>query len=244
MQRRSNEIEEEEEQEDGRRRLESVRESQLEGRSSGTVSMNGEDNVYVGVGKGDSSMEALRWAIDNLMTSSSTLLFLIHVFPETRFIPYPLGRITRERASQEQVESFMSQEREKRRTLLLKFLHACSASKVKVETILVESDSVAKAVQDLITILNIKKLVLGIDKSNARKATTMKGNSVPELIMRSSAADVCEVKVICQGKEINMEQTMMESSPAKSPIVQRQKKDQPVDPFACICFISKPKTNR
>lgn len=89
MQRRSNEIEEEkEEEEDGRRGLESVRESHLEGRSSGTVSMNGEDNVYVGVGKGDSSMEALRWAIDNLFTSS-TLLFLIHVFPETRFIPYP-----------------------------------------------------------------------------------------------------------------------------------------------------------
>ncbi|KAG7532301.1 hypothetical protein ISN45_Aa08g000070 [Arabidopsis thaliana x Arabidopsis arenosa] len=242
MQRRSNEIEEEEE--DGRRGLESVRESQLEGRSSGTVSMNGEDCVYVGVGKGDSSMEALRWAIDNLMTSSSTLLFLIHVFPETRFIPYPLGRLTREKASQEQVESFMSQEREKRRTLLLKFLHACSASKVQVETILVESDSVAKAVQDLITILNIKKLVLGIDKSYARKATTMKGNSVPELIMRSSAADVCEVKVICQGKEINMEQATMASSPAKSPIAHRQNKDQPLDPFACICFISKPKTNR
>lgn len=91
MQRRSNEIEEEEEEEDGGRRggLESVRENQFEGRSSGTVSMNGEDNVYVGVGKGDSSMEALRWAIDNLITSSSTLLFLIHVFPETRFIPYP-----------------------------------------------------------------------------------------------------------------------------------------------------------
>lgn len=88
MQRRSNEIEEEEE-EDVRRGLETVRESQLEGRSSGTVSMNGDDNVYVGVGKGDSSMEALRWAINNLITSSSTLLFLIHVFPETRFIPYP-----------------------------------------------------------------------------------------------------------------------------------------------------------
>lgn len=43
-----------------------------------------------------------------------------------------------------------------------------SEKQVKVETILVESDSVAKAIQDLITILNIKKLVLGIDKSNAR----------------------------------------------------------------------------
>ncbi|KAL1214044.1 U-box domain-containing protein 33 [Cardamine amara subsp. amara] len=242
MQRRSNEIEEEEEKY-VRRGLESVIESQVEGRSSGTVSMNGDDNVYVGVGKGDSSMEALRWAIDNLITSSSTLLFLIHVFPETRFIPYPLGKLTREKASQEQVESFMSQEREKRRTLLLKFLQACSASKVKVETILVESDSVAKAIQDLITILNIKKLVLGIDKSNARKATSMKGSSVPEQIMRSSAVDMCEVKVICQGKEIKMEEVVMERSPSKSPVVQRPKKDQPVDPFACICFISKPKTN-
>ncbi|KFK31350.1 hypothetical protein AALP_AA6G100900 [Arabis alpina] len=243
MQRRSNEIEEEEEEEDGRRGgLESVRESHMEGRSSGTVSMNGEDNVYVGVGKGDSSMEALRWTIDNLMTSSSTLLFLIHVFPETRFIPYPLGRLTREKASQEQVETFMSQEREKRRTLLLKFLQACSASKVKVETILVESDSVPKAIQDLITILNIKKLVLGIDKSNARKAKSTKGNSVPEQIMRSSASELCEVKVICQGKEIKMEETMVASSPSKSPSEQRLKKKDH-DPFGCICFISKPKTN-
>lgn len=80
--------------------------------------------------------------------------------------------------------------------------------------------------------------------ASCRKATTMKGNSVPELIMRSSAADVCEVKVICQGKEINMEQATMARSPAKSPIAHRQKKDQPIDPFACICFISKPKTNR
>ncbi|ESQ39928.1 hypothetical protein EUTSA_v10001004mg [Eutrema salsugineum] len=243
MQRRSNEIEEEAEEEDGRRGLESVRESQFEGRSSGTVSMNGEDNVYVGVGKGDSSMEALRWALDNTITSSSTLLFLIHIFPETRFIPYPLGRLTKEQASQEQLETFMSQEREKRRTLLLKFLQACSASKVKVETILVESDSVAKALQDLITILNIKKLVLGIDKSNARKATTIKGNTVPEQIMRSSAADMCDVKVICQGQEIKMEEKKVESNPSKSPTEQRRKKDHSVDRFACMCFTSKPKTN-
>ncbi|CAG7894952.1 unnamed protein product [Brassica rapa] len=243
----NNEIEEEGE-EDGRRGgLETVREIQFEGSNSGTVSMNGEDNVYVGVGKGDSSMEALRWALDNLITSSSTLLYLIHVFPETRSIPYPLGRLTREQASQEQLETFMSQEREKRRTLLNKFIHACSASKVKVETILVESDSVAKALQDLITILHIKKLVLGIDKSSARKANSTKGNSVPEQIMRSTAAELCEVKVICQGKEIKMEETVMERVPSKSPKVQertpskspkqqRLKKDQSNDPFACICF--------
>lgn len=89
MQRRINEIEEEDEEGYGRTSLETVRESPFEG-SSGTVSLSGEDNVYVGVGKGDSSMGALCWALDNLIpSSSSTLLFLIHVFPETHFIPYP-----------------------------------------------------------------------------------------------------------------------------------------------------------
>lgn len=90
MQRRINEIEEEEEDEDyGRTSLETVPESPFEG-TSGTVSSSAEDDVYVGVGKGDSSMVALRWALDNLIpSSSSTLVFLIHVFPETHFIPYP-----------------------------------------------------------------------------------------------------------------------------------------------------------
>ena len=48
-----------------------------------------------------------------------------------------VGRLTREQASQEQLETFMSQEREKRRTLLNKFIHACSASKVPSLSLLV-----------------------------------------------------------------------------------------------------------
>ncbi|KAJ0240554.1 Uncharacterized protein HA466_0221670 [Hirschfeldia incana] len=243
MQRWINEIEEEDEEGYGRTSLETVRESPFEG-TSGTVSSSGENNVYVGVGKGDSSMEALLWALANLLTSSSsssTLLFLIHVFPETHFIPYPLGRLAKEQASQEQLDAFMSQEREKRRTLLNKFLQACSASKVKAETVLVESDSVAKAIQDLITILNIKKLVLGIDKSNAKKAKSLKGNSVAEQIMRSSAAETCEVKVICQGKVIEIEKPVTERTPSNPTIQLQPEKDQSNDPFGWICF-SKPKT--
>ncbi|KAL0692838.1 hypothetical protein Bca4012_060018 [Brassica carinata] len=270
----NNEIEEEGE-EDGRRGLESVREIQFEGSNSGTVSMNGEDNVYVGVGKGDSSMEALRWALDNLIISSSTLLYLIHVFPETRSIPYPclymfsyllmkptvvLGlkcMYVRSLCSGEADEGASEPRTAGNLYVSGKGEEKNSVEQVKVETILVESDSVAKAIQDLITILHIKKLVLGIDKSNARKANSTRGNSVPEQIMRSSAAELCEVKVICQGKEITMEVPEMErvpsrspkeqgrtpSTPSKSPREQRPKKDQSNDPFACICFFIKPKTN-
>lgn len=50
-----------------------------------------------------------------------------------------VGRLTRDKASQEQVETFMSQAREKRRTLLQKFLQACSASKVPSLSLLVLS---------------------------------------------------------------------------------------------------------
>ncbi|XP_048637319.1 uncharacterized protein LOC106401446 isoform X2 [Brassica napus] len=181
------------------------------------------------------------------LTISSLLLLLLFFSSSmsslrlTSSLTLVLGRLAREQASQEQLDAFMSQEREKRRTLLNKFLQACSASKVKVETILVESDSVAKAIQDLTTILNIKKLVLGIDKSNARKAKSLKGNSVAEQIMRSSSAETCEVKVICQGKEIEIEKPATERSPSKPSIQLQPKKDQSSDSFAWICF-SKPKT--
>ncbi|XP_010530079.1 PREDICTED: U-box domain-containing protein 36 [Tarenaya hassleriana] len=236
---------EEEEGGGGGKRLDSVRENQVEGSSSsGTVSMNGEASVYIGVGKGESSMEALRWTLGHFTPTSNTFIFLIHVFPETHFIPYPLGRLPREQASQEQLESFMSQEKAKRRSLLHKFLDVCSASKVDVETILVESDSVAKAIQDLIPILNIRKLVLGINKSNARKLRSRRGSSVPEQILRSSAAETCEVKVICEGNEMKIDGTMIQS-PTKSPGSRDSKsdlsgkKDQVGEPFACICFRNK-----
>lgn len=40
--------------------------------------------------------------------------------------------------------------------------------KVKVETILIESETEGKAILDLIPILNIRKLVLGATKSSVR----------------------------------------------------------------------------
>lgn len=40
--------------------------------------------------------------------------------------------------------------------------------KVKVDTILIESDMEAKAILDLIPILNIRKLVLGASKATIR----------------------------------------------------------------------------
>lgn len=48
----------------------------------------GEDSVYVAVGKSDTSMEALSWTLKNWVTPS-TIVYLIHVFPEIKHVPSP-----------------------------------------------------------------------------------------------------------------------------------------------------------
>lgn len=65
----------------------SIREEQYEKCS---LKSNGEECVYVAVGKSASSMDALDWTLKNVVTPSpSTLVYLIHIFPEIRQIPTP-----------------------------------------------------------------------------------------------------------------------------------------------------------
>ncbi|KDO78595.1 hypothetical protein CISIN_1g021587mg [Citrus sinensis] len=126
-----------------------------------------EDIIYVAVGKSQSSMDALSWTLRHAV-NPSTLIFLIHVFPQVKFVPSPLGKLPRNQVNPEQLETFMAQETGKRRQLLQKFLDTCSQSKVMVDTVLIESDLVAKAILDLIPVLNIRKLVVGTTKSSLR----------------------------------------------------------------------------
>ncbi|WCJ28203.1 Adenine nucleotide alpha hydrolases-like superfamily protein [Euphorbia peplus] len=211
----------------------------------------GGDSVYVGVGKSDSSMDALSWTLKNLINGDSTMVYLIHVFPELHFIPSPLGRLPKNQVSPQQVAGYMAQERSKRRQLLQKFLNMCSASKIKVDTILVESDMVEKAILDLIPILNVNKLVLGTSKSSLRKMKGKKGNGIGEIV--ENASEFCEVKIICEGKEVTEELTAPILTPSLSPrgdiignnitkSLGSMEHHQPTandnDSFSCMCFKS------
>lgn len=97
------------------------------------------------------------------------LLYHIHIklFKDSIYA-VGVGMIARNQVSAEQVEIYMEQERNKRRQLLQKFIQSCSLSKVKVDTILIESDFVAKAILDLIPILEISNLVMGANKFHLR----------------------------------------------------------------------------
>uniref|UniRef100_A0A5B7AZL0 U-box domain-containing protein 35 n=1 Tax=Davidia involucrata TaxID=16924 RepID=A0A5B7AZL0_DAVIN len=199
-----------------------------------------EDAVYVAVGKSSSdhqsSMDALVWTINHAV-NPSTVVFLIHVFPEIRHIPTPLGKLPISQVNPEQKENYMSQERSKRREFLQKYLDKCSAFKVKVDTILIESDMEAKAILDLIPILNITKLVVGTTKSNLRKLRSRRGSEIFDQIIQN-APEFCDVKMVCEGKEVVDLMTELSSPRGNddSPKPTLPEKDQSNDSFTCACF--------
>ncbi|KAL0353331.1 UNVERIFIED_CONTAM: hypothetical protein Sangu_0914400 [Sesamum angustifolium] len=135
---------------------------------------------------------------------------LIHLQPLSfSFMSFqrPMGKLPISQVNGEQRENYLAQERGKTREFLQKFVDMCSASsqkQVKVETILIESDMEAKAIVDLIPILNIRKLVVGTTKSNLRRMRSRRGNAsgVADHILQN-APQFCDVKIICEGKEIS-----------------------------------------
>ncbi|XP_057537216.1 U-box domain-containing protein 35 isoform X2 [Amaranthus tricolor] len=127
-----------------------------------------DDVVYVAVGKSESSMDALLWALTHCVHPGSTVVYLIHIFPDLKFIPSPFGggMVPKTSVTPDLVESYMMEDSRKRRELLNKYVDKCTSHMMQVETILIESDSVINAIVELISVLNIRRLVVGISKSN------------------------------------------------------------------------------
>ncbi|KAG6639186.1 U-box domain-containing protein 35-like isoform X2 [Carya illinoinensis] len=197
------------------------------------------DCVFVAVGntESSSSMGALAWTLNRLV-SPSTVLRLLHVFPVIRYIPSPLGPLPRSKVKPELVKNYVMQEKGKRRKHLQKFLDTCSVSKVKVDVMLVEGDNITKAILDLIPILNIRKLVLGTTESSLRKSESKRGNGIADQILHN-APETCEIKIVSRGKEV-IDRMIVWPSPSsntsKSKSMREGEEDKPHASFLCMCF--------
>ncbi|KAM0941694.1 putative rossmann-like alpha/beta/alpha sandwich protein [Dioscorea sansibarensis] len=206
--------------------------------NGGSSSSSNDEDVYVAVGKKKSSMDALSWALKHLVKPSS-FVYLIHVFPEVHHVPTPLGLVPKSHVSAQQVETYMGQQRIKRREMLQKFMDLCHSSKVQVDILLIESDSIAKAVIELIPVLNIKRLIVGASKSNLRK---LKGSSKAEQIQKS-VPQYCEVTIICDGKQVKAIDHKDKSSATCEIISEKYEKDGRKQIIksstSCYCFSRK-----
>ncbi|KAF3431970.1 hypothetical protein FNV43_RR26706 [Rhamnella rubrinervis] len=158
------------------------------------------DGIYVAVGKNNSksSMDALLWTLKHaIISSSSTIVYLVHVFPVIRLIPSPLGMLPKSKVNPRLVEKFVARERDNRRKLLQTYTEACSAAKVKVDTVLIESDMVAKAARP--------------DSYSQHKKASCWNQQVQYQSKRRSgianqtvqnAPENCDIRIICNGNEV------------------------------------------
>ncbi|KAI3856309.1 hypothetical protein MKX03_014899 [Papaver bracteatum] len=198
-----------------------------------SVSRDGGINVYVSVGKDD--LHVLKWTLDQSVLPGATV-FLIHIFPPITSIPTPVGRLSKSQVSQEQVKTYIREENSRRRNPLQKYIRLCSDAKVPVDTMLIESDTTAKAILELIPVLNIKTLVMGTKLSASSRRLRKRRLGTSDFVHKN-APDYCEVIIVSDGKKVVEKQEVEPSLLSNDGRHEMNGNNRNF--FKCLCFSGK-----
>ncbi|GFZ17397.1 glycerol-3-phosphate acyltransferase 6 [Actinidia rufa] len=215
------------------------------------------NDVYVAVGKDD--LDVVKWALDHAVSpgvrvfpcarvpSRHLHLHTRHIDQSFSICPHFLGilaidgstfcivgRLSRSQLSQEQARFYVNEENNRRRNLLQKYIRLCTDAKVTVDTMLVESNATAKAIVELIPVLNINHLVMGTKRPHASRRL-MKGIGKGEFVTKN-APDYCEVTIVYEGKKLVDGQKVVPSALTSDHHTTRQSER---NFFECICFSAK-----
>ncbi|XP_043706524.1 U-box domain-containing protein 52-like isoform X2 [Telopea speciosissima] len=195
-------------------------------------------DIYVAVGKED--LEVLKWALDHSAGPGSRV-FLVHVFPPIHYITTPVGRLSTSKLSREQLRPYIQEENARRRNFLQKYINLCSQVKVAVDTILIESDFAAKAILELIPVLNITSLVMGTKRPPSSRRLR-RGLGKGEFVHKN-APNFCEVVIVWDGRKIVDRQQIIGVKPSSSPASSSRRpeiaKNTERNFFECVCFSRK-----
>nr|GMD33002.1 U-box domain-containing protein 52-like [Ipomoea batatas]GMD36223.1 U-box domain-containing protein 52-like [Ipomoea batatas] len=195
-------------------------------------------DVYVAVGKNDQHL--VQWAIDHF---TSPRIFLLHIFPPLSYVSTPAGKLSRTHLSKEQMQVFVNEESNKRKSLLEKYIRQCNDAKIPVDTMLVESNAPSKAIIDLIAVVNITNLIIGMRKHSSHKRPVWKGQGIGEYIEKN-APDFCEVTIVCEGNK-KMMNGKVQSENFPSSLIRPQRRPEITSRnserkfFECVCFSGK-----
>lgn len=203
----------------------------------------GTADVYVAVGKND--LDVIKWVLDHAILPG-TRVFLVHVYPPIAYIPTPVGRLSSSQLSNEQVQIYIKEENNKRRNLLQKYINLCTDARVPVDTMLVESNAVTKAILDLIPVLNITNFVMGTKRPPIRLVKKSVGKAQH---VQKSAPEYCEVTIVYDGKKVvegdgknvvdDKQQSNVSSIVASNPGKLKSAQQPPRTFLDCICFSGK-----
>ncbi|XP_021762852.1 U-box domain-containing protein 33-like [Chenopodium quinoa] len=173
--------------------IEEETDDELKGVNCGSKENDKNEDVYVAVGKDD--VHVLKWVLAHVVVTGARVN-LIHV---SHPISTPVGRLWVGQLSPEQTKIFATEEHNKRKNLLNKYIRLCLDNKVDVDTILIESSETTKAILNLIPLLNMTSLFMGTKHQNLARRL-IKGSSKGALIQKS-APDYCKVSLIYIGNK-------------------------------------------
>ncbi|KAJ3671141.1 hypothetical protein LUZ60_008567 [Juncus effusus] len=145
----------------------------------------------VAIDKDKNSQSAVRWAVENLTTTSNSLI-LVHVVNKNAlnngFSTTDVGG----GAAREFLEAEMM-------NLFLSYKGLCARRRVQIVEVVLEDTDIAKALINFINTKNIENIVLGASRSSFFKSLKLKTPDVPTRVM-NSAPEFCAVYVISKAK--------------------------------------------
>ncbi|XVF86253.1 hypothetical protein PTKIN_Ptkin18bG0025800 [Pterospermum kingtungense] len=178
--------------------------------------------VAVAIDKDKGSQNALRWAVENLLSRGQTVV-LIHVVNKAASTvngaSNPNGRQVTETSSPISIKNKLSKE------LFLTFHCFCTRKEIRCLDILLQDTDIVKALTEYVSYASIEKLVLG---APSRSGFMRKFRAdIPSCVSKASP-DFCTVYVISKGKVSSLKNATR-SAPYSSPLLDQIKKQNTDD---------------
>ncbi|XP_028765110.1 uncharacterized protein LOC114723121 [Neltuma alba] len=191
-------------------------ESETDNRESGA------EDIYVAVGKDD--IDVVKWALDHAVSPSSRIFF-VHVSVPVTLIPTPVGNLPISQLNQQRVRSYENEEINKTNNIMQKYIQLSNDAQVRAETVHLENNDTAKGLLELISVLNIRNLVMGIKKPPHPwgKNKLSRGE-----IVKQNAPEFCEVALVCVGNEVGKK--------SHYDIVSQRRHHSSGRFMSCLCF--------
>ncbi|CAK8568758.1 unnamed protein product [Lathyrus sativus] len=175
--------------------------------------------IAVAIDKEKGSQNALKWAIDNLLTRNATVI-LIHVKVVASSISsspsiFTTSKSTRAAINANGNDSLTSKEPEAQKNIFLPYRVFCTRKDIQCRDVLLQDSDVAKALIDYASQAGIEHLVLG----SSTKTGLLKRFKVSDVsgTVAKGAPDFCTVYVIGKGKIQSM-RSASRPAPSISPI--------------------------
>ncbi|GLJ34874.1 hypothetical protein SUGI_0702120 [Cryptomeria japonica] len=162
-----------------------------------------QQKIYVAVGKDlCESVNALKWAFQNLDNRQAALVILLHIQRRIRHIPSAIGKIPVDQVNEDLVNVYMKDIEKDVNKCLDKYLEICTQAKVEAKPLVVEKNDVSKGIVEVVSELGITKLIMGTSSSSGGISRKMVAAGKADYVRRRVIKS-CDVWIVCKDKLVS-----------------------------------------